>query len=218
MNRHLLALAVFSVPAAAAATPLPPGSTVIISDFAGTLGTQIAQSSESPGLGVATFEGTFRSAVYQNDDGTLDFVYQFTNDTGPSSVQRLTFSAFDNFAVDIFRTGADIDGADDLFTVGNQMALNADRSISGEAIGVNFSDGSLAGRINPGESSFTYILRTSATSFTDGVFGAINGGALSVVSFAPEEADVPEPGALGLLGLGALALAYSRRAKRPMAR
>jgi hypothetical protein len=167
-----------------------------------TRGTLLAYSETS---GAAfTFATKFRSAVYRNTDGRLDFYYQVertgAGGSGDNAIQKFTaanFVPFDTFA---FRDGSDFDGAGGFLAAGNPgtFTSSASRSFDGNVMGVNFGSNNLVGT----ENSTTYIFRTNAQSFTAGTFGVIDGSALQGPTFAPT---VPEPAAWAMM-LGGFAL------------
>ena len=194
-----------------------PGATIDLFS-ASTRGTLLAYSQTS---GVAlTFATTFRSAVYRNTSGTLDFYYQVertgagTNSSNP--IQSFTAANFGGFTTFAFRDGSDFDGAGGFLAAGNPgtFTSSANRSFDGNVVGVNFGSNNLVGT----ENSTTYIFRTNAVSFTSGTFGVIDGSALQGPTFAPT---VPEPATwammLGGFGLVGFATRRSRRPRRALA-
>lgn len=202
----------------ALAAQVNPGDTgITIDPFDGsTRGTQLV-SSEFSGQAL-TFGAIFRSAVYQNTLGTLDFYYQVAHDgagsTGANNIiQSFTAAEFDGFKVDAYYDPTDFDGMD-MFTAENNpgpFTSTANRSFSGEVIGADFG----ANGLNDHENTATYIFRTNATRYTEGTFGVIDGSALQGDTYAPMSA-VPEPASWALM-IGGFAMAgmATRRSRRP---
>lgn len=214
----LLALAAVAAVPAQAAQVFPgdgiggPGAAIDGFD-ASTRGTLLAYS-ETTGTAL-TFAATFRSAVYRNTDGTLDFYYQVARTgAGTSSsnaIQSFTAANFGSFDTFAFRDGSDFDGAGGFLAAGNPgtFTSTANRSFDGNVLGVNFGSNNLVGT----ENSTTYIFRTNALRFTSGTFGVIDGSSLQGPTFAPT---VPEPAtwAMMLGGFGLVGMA-TRRSRRP---
>lgn len=183
-----------------------------------------------------SFTGTFRSAVYANvaseadamnpgftlGQNVLDFVYQFSNSANSqSSIARLSFFDYalgnipNQFAVLAWDQAIDVDGAGTLFVTGVEESQNAERGINGGTISLNYgaaNGGTIADKIDPGESSFAILLRVNTSNYTTGFFSAINGTTATAASFAPVT-PVPEPEtyALMMAGLGALGFVARRR-------
>ena len=192
---------------------------------AGTQGTLLA-SQVFTGQGL-TFAANFNQAVYLNSTGTLDFYYQVVR-TGAGSaaneeIRSFTVSNFNNFTVDAFVNGADVDGAGPFVTVNNPALADGTpsgstttfgRSPSGNVLTTEFGINGLTGT----ENSTTYIFRTNATAYNNlGFFGIIDGSTLGGRTYMPTAA-VPEPGtwALMLVGFGAMGVSLRRRVNRPV--
>jgi hypothetical protein len=193
---------------AANAVVLSPGAGITALDVFTPAGVLLESRSTtitaSPG---GHWTGTARVAVVDGPEaGTnLDFYYQFSNSANSTdSITRLTGASFGSFITDVRHTNV---ASFSFFTAGNQVDSGADRSVSGAVVGFNFEPLGLAGRIDPGETSWTMIVRTNATSYTAGTMGILNGVGMTAPAFQPTTAPIPEPGtwalfAAGLLGLG----------------
>lgn len=206
--------------APAYAVTINPGDTgLIFSPFVpGTQGTLLAFTSIP--ANALTYSATLRSAVYRNNGGTLDFYYQVAR-TGPGSgsnipggndqsIDVFTASNFRDFSVTGFVSAADPDGGG-AFTAANNppsSTTTTGRSSDGQVLQTFFNANGLLGT----DISATYIFRTNATLFQNGLFSTIDGSTLTVAAFAPA---VPEPAtwATMLLGFGAIggAIRYRRR-------
>jgi hypothetical protein len=217
----LAALGIGMASAPAGAVVLLPGAPPVAVQTVGAAPGGAVLASNSPTVTAVTFSGTAHTAVVANTAGTLDFYYQYQALTG-HDVGRLTMSDFapnfpTEFITNVVQTSSAFAGGG--FVAGTQAAATADRGITGKVVGFNFVDltpASTSSKIAPGETSFTLIIQTNATSFTPGFLGAINGSATTVASFAPlsagpgTSAPIPEPGtmalfAAGLLGMGGIA-------------
>lgn len=161
-----------------------------------------------------SYNGIARAAVYDTGTG-LDFYYQFTNN--PSSVngvERFTgynYLSLDGSVVDVFQTSA----AFGIFLDGTESADGADRTSLG-VIGFSFVPNGQS-KINPGTTSFTEIVRTSARDYVVGSFGLLDGIGDNAEGFAPAVVSaVPEPEtyALMLAGLCAVCWISRRRSHR----
>ena len=216
------AVAVLAVPAQGA-TLLPGAQGVSFTAFNPASQGQLVASSSISGTAL-TFAAIFRSAVYRNTAGTLDFYYQVER-TGKGSaatrndqeIKRFTVSAFDGFTVDALVSAADPDGAGQFKAVNNPTpaggsTTRVSRDPLGEVIETNFWGSGRNGLIGK-EVSATYIFRTNATRYGEGTFGVIDGSTLQGITFAPT---VPEPSSWAMMigGFG-LAGAAARRRGRP---
>jgi hypothetical protein len=212
------ALAITAVPAAAAQV-FPgdgiggPGATIDLFDGS-TRGTLLAYS-ETSGTAL-TFAATFRSAVYRNTFGTLDFYFQVDRDGAGSSssnvIQSFTAADYDSFDIFAYRDGSDFDGPGGFLAAGNPgtFTSTANRSFDGAVIGVNFGANNLTGT----ENSTTYIFRTDATGFTAGTFGVIDGSTMQGPTFAPTRTPLPEPATWAMMLIGFGAIGSSLRSRR----
>jgi hypothetical protein len=162
------------------------------------------------------WSGTARAAVVQSG-GALDFYYQVTNNSSSTdALGRITGADFANaFTTNVQQTAAPFS----IFIAGNQAASSGDRGTGG-VVGFNFAPGANgAGKVDPGETSNTLIIRTNATQFTTGVVGVLNGTGTFANAFQPTGAPplvgvIPEPATLALLGSGLLALGGMGRKAR----
>jgi hypothetical protein len=156
-----------------------------------------------------TNSGFVYSAVY-DDKGTLDFYYQVVNNANSATaLARLTVFNFAGFTTNsAFRT----DGASlgTYFVNGTNPPVTSDSNANGGVIGFSFYPPSgPPAEIAPGQQSNVLLVSTNATKWTAGSASIIDGGSANVASFQP--GSVPEPGTLGLLGLGLVGLAGFRR-------
>jgi hypothetical protein len=206
----------------AQALVLMPGSGPLAVDIIGSApgGTLLAQRTETVNTGHWT--GTFRTAVVDGPEAgvNLDFYYQITNaSSSGDALGRLTASDFFNqFQTNLVQTAAasSFTGAGGVgsisFVAGQQAASSGDRGNLG-VVGFNFLPGSSGtGKVDPGETSYTLIIRTNAVSFGQGSTAITNGTAATLVSYMPTGQPappivgvIPEPGTLALLASGLLA-------------
>ncbi len=215
----LCATVLLLVPSAGQAAVLLPGATVVLTPAdilmtpIGLVEASIKQSFVTDGT-----EGSLTAAVVRNAGGTLDFYYQITN--SPSSTEDLlrnVNSAFDlpstDFTTEVFYRIDAIGSPPGLFTAGSAGATpaTADRSSNARRVGFNFA------AIDPGETSRILVIRTDATTFTNGVsqvnegLSSIDGTFDVVGTFQPAAAAIPEPASLVLLSSAFAAAGYMAR-------
>jgi PEP-CTERM motif len=142
------------------------------------------------------FTGSLESQVYRESGGTLDFVYQFSNDNNPNndSIERFTvddYTGFSTVADDIPATGV---FAPNLVT--RQPAG------TGDVIGFQFAG------VAPGANTDILTIQTNATAFQIGSAALQDGGNVSIPAPVPA---VPEPATIGLLALSLSGLTLRRR-------
>lgn len=196
--------------ASAQALVLLPGSGPLAVDIIGAAPGGTVLDSSTQAVSTPHWTGTFRTAVVDGPEAgvNLDFYYQVANaSSSTDSLARVTGSDFPNgFTTNLQQTAA----AFSIFTAGTQAATNGDRGNLG-VVGFNFFPGANGtGKIDPGETSYTLMVRTNATSYTNGFSGLTNGTATTVNSFMPSGqppivGPIPEPGTLALLASGLLA-------------
>ena len=166
------------------------------------------------------WSGVLRSAVLQNTAGTLDFLYQFSNNSASSQmITQLIESSFASYAVnDIGYIKYDFDGGGNAMvnfqagTAGNSPT-SAVRAVNGSTITFNFGTGSNS--IAANESSYIMMVRTNAVQWTTGQVQLIDNSSWSndpsYSLYQPYGAGVPEPGTFALIGLGLVGIAILGR-------
>lgn len=208
LNTKILATALLLIGSTsfsyAAHVVLPGTSTVPLFTAAPLGGTLVDQASTY--INNLAYSGWARAAVY-NVGGYLDFYYQYQADPlSKHGIERLATFDFTGFKVTAFETNA----AFGIFTAGTTAADSIDRDITGGVVGTNYLPND-NGKIDPGDTSYTVILRTDATKYTLGSLGIINGFASNAAAFAPA---VPEPETYAMILAGLGLLGAARRFKK----
>ncbi len=202
------AVAAMLAPAALEAASIAPGSVLIpATSEAEPSGGLIVATLSTPFSVPGAFSGTLYSDVIAGDAsnplGGLTFVYRVANDgvSGPNSIGRLSVDDFLGVLTDAsYNPSAGVAPA------------SIDRNVSGDVIGFNFLPtpiDPLAGFLAPGGSSARLIVQTNSPAYKGGLASLIDGGVISVPTFAP--AAVPEPGTGVLAALSLLGLVAARR-------
>nr|CAA9288515.1 hypothetical protein AVDCRST_MAG63-4156 [uncultured Armatimonadetes bacterium] len=223
--------AAFAAPAPARAqvpldggVALTPGSTVVPVPEITPLGTLLAtHRDEGSGGGFFPFYITFRTAVYQDADGTLDFLYQITSRSGSlaAGADVVNMTDFTGYDTSVSYYTADPDGLG-FFQFGAQAPTTAFRPAGGPSANVRFffTD---AGAVDPGESSAVLVISTNATAYTTHIatfsVSPVNrGDFMGTGAFMPTGAPAavtPAPPGLIVAGIGGLmGLVSFRRSRR----
>lgn len=164
------------------------------------------------------YTGTLTSSVYDGDATNpfgmtaLTFTYLLTNaPTSTHEIHRLTVSSFQSFSTDVSYSSLS-SGLEPTFI---------DRNPLGDVVGFSFPTPipdilTTFGALAPGLTSRLMIIQTNATEWTFTTASVINGSTTGVLSLAPDVL-VPEPstlvlGALGLIGMAAIAVRKRRKA------
>ena len=197
------------------AVPLPDGMTVFPGLVApGTnpgilLADLVVPGNYTTTSGTNSF--TLQTAVYRDTSGTLDFYYQLSNSA--SSATALARLSLTNFGTSMTSVGFRVDGASltgTSFANGTIAPVSADRSTDGTVVGFNFNVPASA-EIMPGQTSNVLVISTDATSYTNGNFSVIDGGAATGPAYQP--VSVPEPSSVALFGIPVLLLLCRNRAR-----
>ncbi len=180
-----------------------PGALTIFSDA------ETLVASQSSAVSTARYSGTVLSAVYTNSMGTLDFLFQYINDPRSlDAIERLTPNSFAGWTTDVgYRTAAL--GA---FGAGSVSPLTVDRTGDGAVVGFNFASFNPATRVGPGQTSNILEIRTTATKYTAGMVGVLDGAGSTALGYQPSA--VPEPSSLAMLGAGLVGLSALRRKRK----
>lgn len=202
------------------ATPLAPGGTVVAATVATGFGGVELDSIFHDDVAVTSATGSLRytvdmsSAVYRSPTGTLDFYYQVTSLAGGlDDIRRLTMIDFTGFLTDVYQilSGSTVGCTacpGGSFLDGSQGATATDRDGSGAVVGWDFGPVGPT-RVQPGETTLLFVIRTDATHYVPGSMSVIDGATTDREAFAP--AVVPEPASLTLLGLGFLTTGFVAR-------
>ena len=192
---------------ASAALLLPGGAAFAPAEPDPVGGIVVASTGPVP-FATGSFTGVAISEVIAGDPanpfgpGFLTFTYRVVNtdaDATPTNIVRVTMSEFDAFLTDVSYLPAAFPSV---------APTSVERDALGDVIGYNYTNPPLGlGQIAPGRDSSLLVVQTNAPAFRPGLLSVINGTTATVGSFAP----IPEPAALGLLGVAGLALVRRRR-------
>jgi hypothetical protein len=158
---------------------------------AGTFSGTIVDDETSPFTNAVTFLGSLHSQVYQESNGWLDFVYQFSNN--PNSVDPITTYTVSSYN-DLFADADNKHVAGDVSP--NQVERSPLDTSSDDIISFLFSG------VQPGQTSDLLVVKTHATSFVEGSASFLDSVPANVAAPVP----VPEPATLGLLAVGIVGL------------
>jgi hypothetical protein len=200
---------------AAFANTLTPGQEMQSPDVLNLTGMTLLAST-SGSLNSLTFNASYNTAVLKGGSNPycatcLTFAYQVTDTSavGPGTgiIEDLTASMFPSFSTDV---GYAILGtASDGFITAGTMPLTVGRSAagSGSVISFDYPDQGIPGNdLLPGDHTAVLLIETDATTYTAGMFSAIDGATATATAFQPTSA-TPEPNSLALAGLAFVGIA-----------
>ena len=159
------------------------------------------------------WSGVLSAAVFRSSSGTLDFLYQFANNSASTQViTKLVESSFAGFAItDLGYIAYNFDGAGNgavNFQAGT--AGNSPVSAALNSLGTNltFTFGAGSNSVGIGEVSQVLVIRTNALQWATGNVQIIDNDAMSYdpnyAAFRPFGSAVPEPPAYAMIGIGLL--------------
>ena len=217
------------------AAPLSAGSTTssfnifsstTVNPYTGTFvtGSTTSVNNDNPAtaLNDQLWSGVMMSAVFKNSAGTLDFLYQFANNTTSSNViTQLIASSFANYAVnDVGYINYDFDVSGNAavnFKAGTVGHTPVTAGLDGVGSKLTFDFGTGANTIGAGQTSAILMIRTNAIQWATGAVKIMDNNALSYdpsyAMFQPFGAAVPEPSTFALIGLGLVLLSRPKWGK-----
>lgn len=221
LGSAVAALALAAVPARASILDIPdedPVETRVVTD----LGTFVAGFVNVPFVSIpdADFSGRFWQAVYREADNTLTLYYQFINDASSGvAIARITAGNFDNVEVDAYELGAGSTLPQGLAGLAGVSPQEFDRGSASDGRSVGFdyeAGGNAATRLQAGQQTTVLALNTNRSTLSAGSVSGIDGGdAFGIVAFdVTDDAAIPEPTSMALLGAGLIGLAVARRVRR----
>jgi hypothetical protein len=218
MKRAIVSLAataaLLAVLPSAHATSLAPNTTTGVTPSAWVMpsvsgsGFGFIDSKTSTVTAGSNYTATVTSAVFRENGGTLDFLYQVTNHSGSNdSLSSLVLSSFSGLTTDVFTTSGPIGGYFSAPTSSTAYAATRTNGLANDK-SVTFS---FSSKLDPGTTSSVLVIQTNATNYSTGSGGVTNSIETNALVFAP----TPEPTSLALfatcfLGLGG-ASAWRRR-------
>jgi hypothetical protein len=204
--------AMIAVAPSALATVLAPGTTITsYSTFGAPTGTLVADSGSQTATSL-DWTATFRSMVYANAGGTLDFYYQFKQTGAGSSgvndaIERLTVGFWGCCTTDVGISSTSLTG----FGSGTNLPDSIGRSANGNVISFNF----VSTALNTGNVAYTLVVKTNGASAISGISSLQNSSTANFSAYEPSAA-VPEPASIVLFGsvLGLTAVLARRKLAR----
>jgi hypothetical protein len=176
---------------AASATPIAPGQTVTPGLTGGTFNTLATTGPTNFNFfgdagTVAESVGQFSANPFGANDMT--FLYQFNVTSGV--IQTITGADFSGFSLDVATSPGTLP-----LGLGTVAPVSASLDAAGRVVSFYFGTTGVL----PGQMSYTLVVNTNATNYTNGVLSLQDGGAGSFPGFQPAAA--PEFGSASLMGL-----------------
>jgi len=148
--------------------------------------------------------------VYRNSNGTLDFLYQLTNDSASTTIETVPLRLYAGFTTDV-GVLSNPTALTPAGVAGTIHDTSIERDLDGGAVNFEYStSGFTTGKI-----SDVLVVATNALNYGPGNVGATDGLTGESPSFGPST--VPEPSSLALAGLGALGMiGYGLRRRKAL--